>query len=134
MRKNIISQEYNRLLSNLKARVASSRIKAAFNVNKELIFLYHNIGTAILDAQESQGWGTKVISQLSNYLRSEFSEMKGFSPQNLKYMRKFAEEYKLDEIGQRAVDQLPWDHIVTLIYAVVDKKERHFYIDGTIAW
>jgi predicted nuclease of restriction endonuclease-like (RecB) superfamily len=44
--------------------------------------------------------------------------MKGFSPQNLKYMRKFAEEYKVNEIGQQAVDQIPWGHIVTLIYAI----------------
>lgn len=33
--------------------------------------------------------------------------MKGFSPQNLKYMPKFAEEYKADKIGQQAVDQYP---------------------------
>lgn len=57
--------------------------------------------------------------------------MKGFSPQNLKYMRKFSEEYSLDEIGQQAIDQLPWGHIVTLIYAVSDKEERRFYIDAT---
>jgi predicted nuclease of restriction endonuclease-like (RecB) superfamily len=58
--------------------------------------------------------------------------MKGFSPQNLKYMRKFAEEYNLNEFGQQAVDQMPWGHIVTLIYAVEDKKERRFYIDGVL--
>lgn len=58
--------------------------------------------------------------------------MKGFSPQNLKYMRKFAEEYRLGEIGQQAVDQIPWGHIVTLIYAISDKAERHFYIQETM--
>lgn len=25
-------------------------------------------------------------------------------------MRRFAEEYSLDVIGQQAVDQLPWEH------------------------
>lgn len=58
--------------------------------------------------------------------------MKGFSPQNLKYMRKFAEEYKLDEIGQQAVDQMPWGHIVTLIYAISNKDKRYFYIQETL--
>ncbi len=115
MTKNIIDQGYHNLLTELKARVASSRYKAALQVNKELILLYHHIGTAILNAQENQGWGTKVISQLSKDLRAEFSELKGFSPQNLKYMRKFAQEYNLEEIGQQAVDQIPWGHIVTLI-------------------
>lgn len=134
MSKSIISQEYNQLLSNLKQRVASSQYKAALKVNKELILLYHHIGTTILNAQTNQGWGTKIISRLSKDLRSEFPEMKGFSPQNLKYMRKFAEEYSLDEIGQQAVDQIPWGHIVTLIYAILDKTERHFYVDGTVQY
>lgn len=132
MSKNILTDEYNQLLSALKYRVASSRYKAALSVNKELILLYHHIGTAILSAQMKQGWGMKVINQLSQDLRTEFPEMKGFSPQNLKYMRKFAEEYTLDAIGQQAVDQLPWGHIVHLLYTVSDKTERHFYIDATI--
>lgn len=132
MTKNILSEEYNQLLIDLKQCVASSRYKASLYVNRELIFLYHHISFAIINAQEKHGWGSKVIMQLSRDLRSEFPEMKGFSPQNLKYMRKFAEEYSLEAIGQQAVDQLPWGHIITLIYAVSDKNERCFYIDETI--
>jgi predicted nuclease of restriction endonuclease-like (RecB) superfamily len=132
MTKNIINQEYNKFLSALKERVASSRHKAALSVNRELILLYHHIGTQILEAQERQGWGTKIIQKLSKDLRSEFPDMKGFSPQNLKYMRKFSEEYRVDEIGQQAVDQIPWGHIVTLIYGISTKDERSFYIQGTL--
>ena len=102
------------------------------SANKELIFLYHHIGSQILEAQERQGWGAKVIDQLSKDLTSEFPEMKGFSPQNLKYMRKFAEEYKAEVIGQQAIDQLPWGHIVTLIYAISSEEERSFYVQATL--
>ena len=91
MNKNIINQEYNKFLSDLKERVASSRYKAALSVNRGLILLYHHIGSQILEAQSKQGWGAKVIDQLSKDLASEFPEMKGFSVRNLKYMRKFAE-------------------------------------------
>lgn len=52
-----------------------------------------------------------VIDKLSKDLRHEFPDMKGFSTQNLKYMRRFAEEYDNDQIGQYVVDQLPWYHI-----------------------
>jgi len=69
--------------------------------------LYYHIGVKILEAQAKEGWGAKVIDQLSKDLKSEFPEMKGFSPQNLKYMRKFAEEYTEELIGQQLVDQLP---------------------------
>ncbi len=58
--------------------------------------------------------------------------MKGFSPQNLKYMRKFAEEFPSDAICQQAVDQLPWGHVVSLLYAVSSQEERSFYIQGTL--
>lgn len=102
-------------------------------VNRELILLYHHIGSQILDSQAKQGWGAKIINQLSKDLRSEFPGMKGFSPQNLKYMKRFAQEYTATSIGQQAVDQIPWGHLVSLIYALSNKQEREFYIRETIA-
>jgi hypothetical protein len=42
--KEIISSGYNALLNDLKNRVYSGRYKAALNVNKELVLLYHYIG------------------------------------------------------------------------------------------
>lgn len=132
MDKRVITQEYNQLLSELKARVASSRYRAALAVNTELIVLYHHIGLSILTAQEKEGWGAKVIDQLSKDLRSAFPDMKGFSPQNLKYMRKFAEEYTQGEISQQAVDQLPWGHIIVLLYSGLNKEQQKFYMDQAI--
>lgn len=132
MTKNIISAEYKVFLEDLKKRVITARNKAIFTINKELILLYHHIGKQILQSQANQGWGSKIINQLSKDLRSEFPEMKGFSPQNLKYMRKFAEEYTEQEIGQQLIDQLPWGHIVTLIYDVIDRQVRIFYINQAI--
>ncbi len=40
--------------------------------------------------------------------------MKGFSPQNLKYMKRFAQEYSFEAIGQQAIDQLPWGHNIPI--------------------
>ena len=100
MTKNIISPEYKLFLNNFKKRVMAARNKAIFTINKELILLYHHIGKQILKSQANQGWGSKIINQLSKDLRSEFPEMKGFSPQNLKYMRNYAEEYTEEEIAK----------------------------------
>ena len=128
MSKNIISPEYNKLLSDLKKRVASSRYKAALSVNKELILLYHHIGTQILESQTQQGWGAKVIDQLSKDLATEFPEMKGFSTRNLKYMRKFAQEYPEVVFVQQVAAQLPWFHIATIMDRVRDKQDQIFYM------
>lgn len=128
MNQKITGANYKKFLDDLKSRVADSRYRAALSVNREMIFLYHHIGTEILRAQEIHGWGSKIIKQLSHDLRSEFPEMKGFSPQNLKYMKRFAKEYSFEAIGQQAIDQLPWGHNITLMYEISDRKEREFYI------
>lgn len=128
----IIDQEYKKLFQELKTQVISSRYRAAVKVNNELIKLYHYIGHIILQSQKKDGWGSKIITQLSMDLRAEFPDMKGFSPQNLKYMRKFAEEYSQDEIGQQPVDQLPWGHIVLLMYSGLDKEQTNFYINQSV--
>jgi len=128
MANNITDNNYKKFLDELKSRVHTSRYKAALSANREMILLYHHIGTEILRSQEKHGWGARVIEQLSLDLRSEFPDMKGFSPQNLKYMKRFAKEYTAEEIGQRAVDQLPWGHNIALMYEIKDKTEREFYI------
>jgi predicted nuclease of restriction endonuclease-like (RecB) superfamily len=76
---------YTDWLSELKARIHSARQRATLAVNRELVLLYWQIGRDILDRQEAQGWGAKVIDRLSHDLREAFPEMKGFSPRNLKY-------------------------------------------------
>lgn len=141
MIRTIIEPEYKALLDNLKKRVPGTRYKVALQINAELILLYYHIGTHILQAQAKHGWGTKIIDQLSKDLQSEFPEMKGFSTQNLKYMRRFAEEYGGQPIVQQLVDQFdnnaiakqsvsqwPWGHIIALIYSVPNKEEREVYI------
>jgi len=132
MTNNITSQDYATFLEDLKGRVASSRYKAALSVNKELILLYHHMGTEILKSQERHGWGAKVIDQLSKDLRLAFPEMRGFSTRNLKYMRKLAEEYPDLEFVQQVVAQLPWGHNIFLMDLVSDKQNRLFYMKRAI--
>ncbi|MFP3034201.1 MAG: YhcG family protein, partial [Candidatus Tisiphia sp.] len=116
----------------LKEQIATSRYKAALAVNSKLIVLYHHIGTEILKRQKEHGWGAKIIDQLSKDLRSAFPEMKGFSPRNLKYMRKFAEEYSDIEFVQEPLAQLTWYHNVTLLEKIESRETRLFYIKEAI--
>jgi predicted nuclease of restriction endonuclease-like (RecB) superfamily len=128
----IMDQDYSILITDLKKRVAESRYKATLSVNKEMVLLYHHIGQQILKSQKEQGWGSKVIEKLSKDLCSAFPEMKGLSTRNLKYMRKFAAEYKNFEFVQEVLAQLSWYHNITLIDKVLDRKEREFYIQKAI--
>ncbi|MFM7447266.1 MAG: DUF1016 N-terminal domain-containing protein [Leptolyngbyaceae cyanobacterium] len=42
-------------------------------VNRELVLLYWQIGREILHRQQEEGWGAKVIDQLAQDLKMEFS-------------------------------------------------------------
>jgi predicted nuclease of restriction endonuclease-like (RecB) superfamily len=119
--------DYPTLLVDLKTRVRSAQVKAALSVNRELILLYWEIGRSILAAQDREGWGTKVIDRLAGDLRHEFPEMKGFSPRNLKYMRRLAEAWPDPSIVQRSVAQIPWGHNCILLDKVDEPALREYY-------
>ncbi len=59
------SRSYVELLDSLKNRISQARVKAAVSVNRELVLLYWQIGRDILDRQEQQRWGAKVIDRLA---------------------------------------------------------------------
>ncbi|MGB3410868.1 MAG: PDDEXK nuclease domain-containing protein [Microthrixaceae bacterium] len=132
-RRGDLPSGYPQVLEAAKAAVQAARTRAALAANAELIRLYWTLGRLILDRQDVEGWGTKVIDRLSKDLRIEFPEMKGFSPSNLKYMRMMAAAWPDREIGLRLVDQLPWGHIQDLLNKLDDQELRDWYAREAIA-
>ncbi len=53
-------------------------------------------------------------------LKNECPDMTGFSPRNLKYMRKFAEAWTDKQIVQRTVALIPWRSNITLLDKLED--------------
>jgi hypothetical protein len=58
-----------------------------------MILMYWDIGRMILVRQQREGWGAKVIPNLSRDIRNELPEIKGFSEQNIGRMIAFYREY-----------------------------------------
>ncbi len=123
---------YEELLRELKQRIQSAQVRAAVAVHRELVLLYWQIGCEILQRQDQEGWGSKVIDRLARDLKSAFPEMKGFSQRNLKYMRAFAEAWPEEIIVQQVVAQIPWGHSVRLLDKVTDPAARLWYVRQTI--
>ena len=117
--------KYKSLLENIKQEVLNAQYKAIYAVNKELMFMYWHIGKIIL---ENTQWGNKFIDNLSMDLKMEFPEIKGFSVRNLKYMRKFAEEYPDFEFVQEVLAQITWYHNIILMDKIGNIEERKWYI------
>ncbi len=125
-------ESYHAFINDVKQRVAQQRLKTILSANAEMILMYWDIGKSILEKQENEGWGAKVIDRLSTDLKKEFPAMKGFSPRNLKYMRKFAETWTDYEIVQRCVAQIPWRSNITLMQKIKDPELRLWYAQKTI--
>jgi len=106
---------YANLLTSLKKRIQREGLKAVLSANKALVMMYWDIGASILERQQTEGWGAKVIDRLSFDLKEAFPDMKGFSLRNLKYMRKFAESWKDRQLVQRTVALIPWRSNLALL-------------------
>jgi predicted nuclease of restriction endonuclease-like (RecB) superfamily len=127
-----LPQEYSDLFEEIKTKVDGSRLRIVMAANTAMVVLYWEIGQSILQRQQQQGWGAKVIDRLSHDLRDAFPDMKGFSPRNLQFMRAFAELYRDGEIVKQLVSQLPWGHIIILMQKVKAPIERDWYINQSI--
>jgi len=146
-------EDYNTFLVEIKKDIQSSQQKAVNAVNIQMIMLYYKIGQMIDVKQSEQGWGAKVIQRLSNDIKNELPQIKGFSERNIKRMLKFYREYKslstvvpqlvaqfsnqiiktTNENIDLLVFQLPWGHNTVLIERIKDKKIRQYYMQQILA-
>ena len=84
----------------IKQRIQETQNRAAIAVNTNLLYLYWEIGTYVSRAQKGLGWGSNVVKELSDEIRTAFPEMKGFSVRNIKYMIRFAEMYQASYLSE----------------------------------
>jgi len=127
-----LPESYGGFLVEIKEQIKKERLKAVIAANSALVLMYWNIGRSILDRQNSEGWGTKVIDRLSVDLKDEFPEMNGFSARNLKYMRKFAENWPDISIVQEVLAQISWYHNLALLEKLKDEQLRLWYARQSI--
>lgn len=127
-----LPDDYANWLVDLKKRIQHERLRVVLASNVAMVLLYWDIGQRILEKQNMQGWGAKIIDRLSYDLRALFPEMKGFSPRNLKYMRAFAAAWPDQSIVQRCVAQLSWRHNIALLEKLNTSEQRLWYAAKSI--
>jgi predicted nuclease of restriction endonuclease-like (RecB) superfamily len=128
----IDSSSYPVLLQQIKEKIKTAQLRASLAVNSELIFLYWEIGHMLSIKMEQERWGAKVIDRLAHDLGRDFPGVSGFSPRNLRYMRKFAESYPDPAILQALLAKIPWWHNILLLEKLDNPAERHWYAQQTI--
>lgn len=101
------SSDYAAFLAGLKSRIGAARLGAARAVNRELIALYWDIGSGIVEKQRMLGWGESVVERLAADLRKAFPEIRGFSPRTLRDAKRFYLAYAGGPIWPQAAAKLP---------------------------
>jgi predicted nuclease of restriction endonuclease-like (RecB) superfamily len=76
-------------------------------------------------------WGKSIVKNLSSDLQKEFPGIKGFSPQNLWYMRQFYLEYKEKKKLQPLVGEISWTKNVIIMSRCKDDQQKEFYLKMT---
>ena len=64
MKNDLIPSGYNTFLKDIKQRIRTAQYEALKSVNKELIMLYWDIGSKIVDSQKKHGWGKAIFKTL----------------------------------------------------------------------
>ena len=80
-----------------------TQVRMIASANADMLFHYWKVGNFILYLQKKEGWGSKVIDNLSKAIRSKYPDKKGYSTRNLIYMCQFAKAYPtevLTEMGK----------------------------------
>lgn len=108
-------------------KVASSQKKAIISTNRELIMLYWELGNVMLKLSSQE-----TLEYISQELKKGFPEIQGFYQKNLKYMCKFAEEYKEEEFIKNFASRISWSHNIILINKIEDLDIRIKYIKKII--
>ena len=128
----LVLQEYKEFISQIKHKIKSAQLRAHIKVNEELLRLYWDIGSMIVEKQKNSSWGDKILENISKDLQKEFPNLQGFSLRNIKYMRGW---YQFYAIGQQPVAQIfliPWGHNIHIITKAKNIDEALFYMQKTI--
>ena len=140
----MIEKSYIETVKQVKKEILRSRYLIAKVANKELLSLYFKVGNLISNKVATEKWGSKTIESFSNDLQSEVRGLRGFSPTNIKRMKKFYDEwapYFNEIIVPNEISPLLTDQFVenftkvsfTAHYEILTKEKtteaRVFYIE-----
>jgi predicted nuclease of restriction endonuclease-like (RecB) superfamily len=126
-----LPDDYVSFLAEVKERVRAAQYQALKAVNKHLVGLYWDVGRMIAERQHGESWGKSVVERLASDLQQEFPGVRGFSVQNLWYMRQFYLEYCDNAKLQPLVGEISWSKNLAIMSRCKEPLEREFYIRMT---
>ena len=94
--RNTDKQDFSPIVRAIGSDLEQTQVRVIASVNADMLFHYWKVGHFILYLQKKEGWGSKVIDNLSKAIRSQYPDKKGYSARNLIYMCQFAKAYPME--------------------------------------
>ena len=107
--------------------IVQHRSKASCAVNEQSLHCAWYVGGYISKKLKREEWGSKVVAQLSEYIRSKRPDIKGFSKRNIYNMVMFYDEYS-SEAFVAAIRKYMTDKFVQSETAQIESKQRNAII------
>lgn len=108
--------------------IKNARENAFRKVNEELITMYWDIGEFLSKESQSASFGDGYIDSVSEYIRGQFPDIKGFTRRGLYRMKQFYEIYHNDKFVTTLLTQISWSNHLAIISKSRTIEERHFYL------
>ena len=93
MEKNKIAISVEQQFGEVIDIILRHKSRASKAVNEELLLTAWHVGGYVFAKLKSEEWGSKVVTQLSEYIRSQRPDIKGYSRRSIYNMVMFYEEY-----------------------------------------
>lgn len=100
--KNTDKQDFSPVVRAIGSDLEQTQVRVVASANADMLFHYWKVGHFILFLQKKEGWGSKVIDNLSKAIRSQYPDKKGYSRRNIFYMCQFASAYPLEVLNKMA--------------------------------
>ena len=93
MKNNDIAKSIEQQFGEIIDIILQHKSNASRAVNEELLLTAWHVGGYVSAKLKSEEWGSKVVSQLSEYIRSQYPDIKGYSKRSIYNMAMFYDEY-----------------------------------------
>ena len=94
--RNTDKQDFSPIVRAIGSDLEQTQVRMIASANADMLFHYWKVGHFILYLQKKEGWGSKVIDNLSKAIHSQYPDKKGYSARNLIYMCQFAKAYSIE--------------------------------------
>jgi predicted nuclease of restriction endonuclease-like (RecB) superfamily len=108
--------------------ISDAQTKTFRLINKELVLLYWDIGKFVSQKVNSGVWGTGIVVELANHIKSLYPNMRGFTKRGLYRMKQFYETYHKIEKVSPLVTQLTWTNHLMIMSKCKSIEEKQFYV------